>query len=171
MKKQEVVDLINHGIQFVSAHDLGPEHAYKVFQLKRAIHKAHEQIEDERNTILKDAGLDDQMRQKLSDIDTKRRKKEKLTSEDEKTLDTANAAQVKANRLLEQLYKDNICIDVKTVPYDVWRELQKENRNKLIGDREVDLLGGPVEVILADVFWLGPEADSPAKEEPKKSKK
>lgn len=171
MKKQQVVELINSGILYISSHDIAPEHAYKVFQLKRALQKAYEQIEDERKEILKSVGFNDEFNENLSAINAKRRKSEPLSMEEEKIVAQSSKMHSKANDLLEQLHKDSLELNIKTIPYDTWRELQKENRNKAVGDKELDLLGGPAEVLLADIFWLGPEADSPAKEEPKKSKK
>lgn len=169
MKKQQVVDLINSGILYISSHDIAPEHAYKVFQLKRALQKAHEQIEDERKEILKSVGFNDEFNEKLAAINAKRRKSEPLSMEEEKIVAQSSKMHSKANDLLEQLYKDSLELNIKTIPYDTWRELQKENRNKAVGDKELDLLGGPAEVLLADIFWREPENTEKEKEvKPKK---
>ena len=59
--------------------------------------------------------------------------------------------------MIVESLKEDVELDVKTIPYEEWRKLQAENRAKKLGDREVDILGGIAELILADVFWREPE--------------
>lgn len=161
MQKQDVINLINCGILHMSAHELGPEHAYKVFILKRQLEKAYNAITDEQNAILNEVGIDDSFKQKATDINKKTSNKEVLTIEEREWLSNVSAIQQSADKLMQEMQKSEITIDgLKTIPYETWRELQKENRAKLIGDKAVDILGGPAEIILADIFWKAPEEKS-----------
>lgn len=154
MKKSDIINLVEAGILFVSAHELSSEHAYKVFMLKREIEKAHKLITEETEAILKEVGITDELQQKLSIIEKKQRAREPLTSEEQNLSLETIIIQSKANNLIKQLNKEEVSLKVKTVPYETWRELQKENRTKDVKGKQCDLLGGPAETLLADIFWL-----------------
>ena len=172
MRKQDVINLINFGILHVSAHELGPEHSYKVFHMKRTFELANKAISDEQDAILKDAGIDDTFRQKAADINKKLLNKEALSIEEREWLDKANSMQQNVDKLLREMLKADIEIPaLKAIPYEVWRELQKENKSKTINDRVVDILGGPAEILLAEIFWKAPEEKNEGKETSKKLKK
>ena len=173
MKKQDVINLINFGVLHVSAHELGPEHSYKVFHMKRTFEKASRAISDEQDAILKSVGIDEAFRQKAADINKKLLGKEALTIEEREWLDSATELQQDADKLIREMLKSDIKIgELKAIPFEIWRELQKENRAKTINDKVVDILGGPAEILLADIFWKAPEEKAEKNEEtPKKSKK
>lgn len=161
MQKQDVINLIDCGLLHVSAHELGPEHAYKVFILKRQLEKAYNAIADEQNAILNEVGIDDSFKQKATDINKRTSNKEVLTIEEREWLSKVPAIQQSADKLLQEMQKSEITIDgLKTIPYETWRELQKENKAKTINGKVVDILGGPAEIILADIFWKAPEEKS-----------
>lgn len=177
MQKRDIINLVDAGILHVSAHDLGPEHAYKVFQMKRAIENAHKAISDETDALLKDNGIDDDFRQKATAINKKINNREALTIEEREWRDSANDLQQVVDKLLCEMYKADIKLgELKTIPFETWRELQNENRAKVVNDKTVDILGGVAEIILADIFWRAPEekaekdeASAPVKPKTRKS--
>lgn len=173
MKKQDVITLIGLGLLSVSAHELGPEQAYKVFQMKRSFERAHKAISEESDAILKESGIDEDFRQKVADINNKGANKEALTIEEREWITKANSMQLRADKLLRKMYEAEATLDpIKTVSFETWRELQKENRAKEINGKTMDILGGQAEMLLADIFWQAPEEKvEKAEEAPKKSKK
>lgn len=157
MRKIDIINLVETGILFISAHDLSSEHAYKVFVLKREIEKANKLITEESEAILKEVGITDELQQKLSVIEKKQKAKEPLSPEElELTYETI-VIQSKANNLIKQLHKEDVTLNLKSIPYETWRELQKENKAKDVKGRQIDLLGGPAEILLADIFWQLPK--------------
>lgn len=154
MRKSDIINLVEAGILFISAHDLSSEHAYKVFVLKREIEKAHKAITEETEAILKEVGFTEDLQQKLTAIEKKKKAKEPLTAEEQNLTYETIIIQSKANNLIKQLNREEVSLSLKTIPYETWRELQKENRSKDVKGRQLDILGGPAETLLADIFWL-----------------
>lgn len=158
MQKLDIINLVDTGILHVSAHDLEPEYAYKVFQMKRAIENAHRAISNEIDALLKDNGIDDDFRQKAAAINKKINNREALTIEEREWYDSANDRQHLVDKLLHEMYKADIKLnELKTIPFEAWRKLQNENRAKAVNNKIVDILGGVTEIILADIFWRAPE--------------
>lgn len=59
-------------------------------------------------------------------------------------------------------------LGIKSLPFDVWRQLQDENKEK--GKDGIDLLGGAAELYLEGVFWI-PPSEKEVKESKTASKK
>ena len=156
MKKVDVIKLVNAGIVNVTAYDLKPEHAYQVFKLKREVEKIHRDIEEEYKEIEKSQGLTEEFAEETQKVLDKVNNKEELTDADKATLTKYDEIWKKVIGLKVELGKTDVSIDVKPLPYEEWRTLQKENKAKKIGDREIDILGGVAEIILSENFWQEP---------------
>jgi hypothetical protein len=166
MRKSDIQKLINCGIVSMTAHDLAPMHAYKAFNLKRKVEKINEDIVEEQKKLAEQYGLTDELKEKVQKIITKAQKNEALSADETKTLEQYNGIIQTVEQMIVESLKEDVELDVKTIPYEEWRKLQAENRAKKIGEKEVDILGGIAELILADVFWREPEeAESKEKED------
>ena len=58
-----------------------------------------------------------------------------------------------------ELKNEDVAIDVKAMPYDVWHDLQNENKAVNIFGKTVDVLSGDVEEILEGILWVDPEEE------------
>ena len=164
MKKIDIIKLYKAGIIEVSAHTLSAAHAYKVFKMKREVEKAHKAIEEDQEKIMEEVGLTKGFREKIADIFGK--EANLVTDADKAAVKEYQALQRKVEKLFEEQSKEDVSLDIKTIPYNEWRKLQDENKAKKINDKEVDILAGIAEIILAEVFWT-----EPTEEETKEEKK
>lgn len=139
MKNQDIVTLQHLGIQLATAHDADSAHAYKLFKLRKAVDKAFKSIAEQEDALRTECGIEDG----------------KKPSEE---------VSKKFIELHKALMKDDTPLEgIRTVPYQVWIELQKENRAKDVNGKKIDVLSGSVELILEDVFWTAP-AEEPVTE-------
>lgn len=164
MKKIDIIKLYKSGIIEVSAHTLSAAHAYKVFKMKREVEKTHKAIEEDQEKIMEEVGLTKEFREKIADIFGK--EANLVTDADKAAVKEYQALQRKVEKLFEEQSKEDVSLDIKTIPYNEWRKLQDENKAKKINDKEVDILAGIAEIILAEVFWV-----EPTEEETKEEKK
>lgn len=148
MKNMDIVTLQNQGLQLATAHDADPAHAYKLFKLRKAVDKAYNNLAEQEEALRTECGIE----------------RGKKPSEE---------ASKKFYELQKALMKDDSPLEgIKAVPYDVWIQLQKENRAKEFNGKKIDVLSGAVELILEDVFWTAPaeepEPEANKEEKPKK---
>ena len=161
MKNYEVVTLINAGVLQATAHDVAPAHAYKLYKLKKALEKTLSAIQDAEKGLVKDAGIEDAQAFDERGRELAKVKEDERTEAQKAEMEERNAKLVKVGELRKALYEDEAQIEgLKTVPYDVWFALQKENRAVKVNGQEADIFSGPAESILEGVFW-----DAPAEEE------
>lgn len=116
LKNNIIVALVNMGGTALTASTINVADAYKVIKFRRSLKKAFDEIADKERDILKDLGIEVGEGGKLSGDE----EKIKRFSELQKTL-----------------YEDQSEIESKTMPYETWHELQKENKplqNPLIED-------------------------------------
>lgn len=159
MTKEEAIVLINGGILEVSSHDLDNAQAYKVFKLKKALRDLQSSIDEEEKELFKEVGIED-TRAFFTKVEEVRSKKEK-NEKDLETIKDANLKIEKFNSLRLNMLQEEVSLDgVKPIPYDDWRKLQKENKSVEVNGKNVDILSGTNELILADVFWLEPKEES-----------
>ena len=166
MKKLDIIKLYKAGIIEVSAHTLSAAHAYKVFRLKREVEKAYKAIEEDQEKLMDGEGLTRELRERIADIFGK--ESNMVTDADKAAVKEYQAIQRKVEKLFEEQGKEEVSLDIKTIPYNEWRKLQDENKAKKINDKEVDILAGIAEIILAEVFWVEPIEDE-TKEEKKEN--
>lgn len=167
MRKENIIKLVNCGILNMTAHDLNPAHSYKAFKLKKEVEKAYKAIGEEHKSILVEQGVTEQMESEVKELldKVKLSPKEPLTDKEKELLTTYNRLQDKARKVIAEANKEEVPLDIKTIPYKDWRELQKENRAKKINDYEFDILGGEAEIILEGIFWAEPQDEETEKKD------
>ncbi len=159
MKKIDVIKLVNAGIISMTAYELSPAHHYKAFKLKKEVEKAYREIEDEQRGIREEHGITEELVDKVRKIVEKSQQRKEVTDVENAIVTDYNEKSRTANKVIEFAAEQEINLDIKTIPFLEWRKLQAENRAKKIGDKEVDILGGIAEIILADVFWIEPQEE------------
>lgn len=116
LKNNIIVALVNMGGTALTASTINVADAYKVIKFRRSLKKAFDEIADKERDILKDLGIE------VGDGG-------KLSGDEEKIK--------RFSELQKALYEDQSEIESKTMPYETWHELQKENKplqNPLIED-------------------------------------
>ncbi len=159
MKKVEIIKLVNAGILSMTAHNLKPAQAYKAFKLKREVEKAFKEIQEEQDAIKKDNGLTDEKEEKAAKIVDKINVGTSVSEDERQFLLSNNEDNRKIASLFKEANKAEVSLDLKTIPYEDWRILQAENKEKTIGNNKVDILGGEAEIILEGIFWDAPVED------------
>jgi hypothetical protein len=151
MKNIEIFNLAGSGIFSVSANTLDAAHAYKVIKFKSAVRKAAQAIEDAQKELTKEAGIDDPQ---AFDKEYQDLLKSKANPERLKELDG------KFKRLMElrsNLYNEEATLDgVKTIPYEQFFALQKENKD--IKEKPLENFAD----LLEGILWTGEPEESKA---------
>ncbi len=161
MKYSEIITLVNGSIINATAHDADSSHAYKFLKLRKKVDSLFNEYIEKEKSLMKECGLEEGKKIEDNDRD-------------------------KAKRYFEmrkELLDEEVVLDgIKTVPYDVWVELQRENRAKTVKkrvfvngkemerDEVVDILSGKVELLLEDIFWKAPEDEESPKDKSEASK-
>jgi len=156
MKNYEILALMNSGLMQTTAYELGPESAYKLYKFKKLVQKAFEKLQEDERDLLKNAGIEDG-----ASFDARRTELAKIenpTEEEKKELDEMGEKLKKYISLREALYTDDVDISgVKSLSYEDWFKLKKENRAVKINDKETDVFSGAIESVLEGVLWTAPE--------------
>lgn len=144
MKTIDILNLANAGILSITANDLDAAHAYKVLKFKKAIKKAFESIMESEQEILKEAGIEDAV------AFDKERKELIESGSDKKRLEELNKQLSRVLELRGNLYKEDVELDCKAIPFEQFHALQCENK---------DLDHKPLntfEDLLEGVLWEAP---------------
>lgn len=144
MKTIDILNLANAGILSITANDLDAAHAYKVLKFKKAVKKAFESIMESEREILKEAGIED-----AAAFD-KERKELMESGSNPKQLEEMNKQLSRVLELRSNLYKEDVELDCKTIPFEQFHALQCENK---------DLDHKPLntfEDLLEGVLWEAP---------------
>lgn len=148
------------GIQNMTCHDVPAAHAYKAVKLKQEVQKAVEALSAEARKLMDEVGITDMDadRKRLTDLKDRR---SSLTEQELKEYDTLSDKIKRYEELESALMDEEVEINVKTMPYDVWHALQRENakRSIRIGGKvlyDVDLLT-ELENTLEGILWVAPE--------------
>lgn len=144
MKTIDIITLANAGILAITANDLDAAHAYKVLKFKKAVKKAFESIMESEREILKEAGIED-----AAAFD-KERKELIESGSNPKRLEEMNKQLSRVLELRSNLYKEDVELDCKTIPFEQFHALQCENK---------DLERKPLnafEDLLEGVLWEAP---------------
>lgn len=147
MKTIDILNLANAGILSISANDLDAAHAYKVLKFKKAVKKAFESIMESEREILKEAGIEDAVafdkeRKELIESGSNSKRREEMNKQLSRVLE-----------LRSNLYKEDVELDCKTIPFEQFHALQCENK---------DLANKPLnafEEILEGVLWEAPNEE------------
>ena len=146
MKNIDILNLANTGVFLISANTLDAAHAYKVIKFKGAVRKIAEAVDEEQKAIAKEAGIED-----TATFDKERAELRKTNSNPER-LAELDKQLARFIELRENFYKEPVELEgVKTIPYEQFFALQKENK---------DLEGKPLEAyadLLEGVLWAAPE--------------
>ena len=144
MKTIDILNLANAGILSITANDLDAAHAYKVLKFKKAIKKAFESIMESEQEILKEAGIEDAV------AFDKERKELIESGSNPKRLEEMNKQLSRVLELRGNLYKEDVELDCKAIPFEQFHALQCENK---------DLDHKPLntfEDLLEGVLWEAP---------------
>lgn len=153
MKNKDIITLANCGVLSITAHNIPAAHAYKVLKFKKAVRAAMLSFQDAERAIFSDCGVTDtaDFNKRLNDL------RGKLREEAEDTELAAMEETIAEIRgLQEELKNEEVLLDVKTMPYDVWHELQNENKAVPFGESTRDVLTGEVEELLEGILWETP---------------
>lgn len=146
MKNIDILNLANTGIFLISANTLDAAHAYKVIKFKGAVRKIAEAVYEEQKAIAKEAGIED-----TAAFDKERAELRKTNSNPERLAELDKQLS-RFIELRENFYKEPVELEgVKTIPYEQFFALQKENK---------DLEKKPLEAyadLLEGVLWAAPE--------------
>lgn len=156
MIKRDIITLRRHHFEAVTNHTLPVEHAYKVMKARRAFNATLVKVEDEIGACRKEAGIEgdgtafDKERAALGAAESRSQQQEKRFAE-------LNAQFERFAGLREKVYEEPVTLEgVKTMPYEFWHALQRENAEKEVNGRRFDILSGEVEDILEGVLWGAP---------------
>ncbi len=156
MKKQDIVRIVRAGCLDISNHSLNTAHAYKVVKFRKSLRAAVRSIDEDTENCRQDAGIKDASAfdKELFEL----RKNKERGAEQQERLNEMEDALRRFHGLREQMLEEEIEFDgVKALPYEEWRLLQDENKEKEINGRKVDILSGEIEDLLEGVLWTAPE--------------
>lgn len=157
MKNHQLISLVNAGILSATVHTLCTADSYKVFKLKKAIRTAFTGIQDMERDLLAECGITDP---KAFDNRTAELRSIAEPSEAEKSeLEGMEAKSAQFFEQRTQLYNEEAELkDVRTIPYESWKQLQDENAAVAQADgRKTDIFSGLAEELLEGIFWIAPE--------------
>lgn len=154
MKNLDILIMINSGINNITNYDLSAANAYKVMKFRNILVKKYEEIQEKERQILNDANIDDP--QAFDERYKTLNETENRTDEQNAELADLNSkynAWIKART--DMLNADVELEGVKTISFEDWHALRKENRPK--DEKATDPLNNYVESILENVLWKAPE--------------
>lgn len=154
MKNLDILIMINSGVNNITNYDLSAASAYKVMKFRNIVVKKYDEIQEKEKQILSDAEITDPQ---AFDIRYKTLREAETRTDEEnaelKELDDKYNTWIKART--DMLNADIELDGVKTISYEDWHLLRKENRPK--DDKALDPLNNYIESILENVLWKAPE--------------
>lgn len=149
MKNIDVYFMVNSGTLNITNHELDPKSAYKIVKFRNALNKALDKIQELEKSMLKDCDIEDA--QALNKEMEELRKNNNGTPEENKKLAELEEKTVKYNKLRSEMLEEEVNLDgVKTISYEDWHTLRKENKPKKDGD--TDPLNNYIESVLENVL-------------------
>jgi len=148
MKKGDIFNLVNNGILDITANELDAAHAYKVVKFKRAIKNAFDGIVEAEKDMLAEVKIDDAT---AFDDEMEALKK---SGENPKKLSEMEASLKRLNEMRANVLKEEAELgDVKTMPYEQFHLLQRENAR--LPRRPLNAF----EDLLEGCLWAAPESE------------
>ena len=147
MKNIDILNLANAGVLEITTNDLDAAQAYKVLKFKKAVRKAFEGIMESEREIIKEAGIEDAV------AFDKERKELRENGSNHERLAELDKQFSRFMELRNNLYKEDVELDCKVMPYEQFHILQKENK---------DVQGKPLNVfedVLEGVLWEEPNEE------------
>ena len=148
MKKGDIFNLVNNGILDITANELDAAHAYKVVKFKRAIKNAFDGIVEAEKDMLAEVKIDDAT---AFDDEMEAWKK---SGENPEKLSEMEASLKRLNEMRANVLKEEAELgDVKTMPYEQFHLLQRENAR--LPRRPLNAF----EELLEGCLWAAPESE------------
>lgn len=148
MKKGDIFNLANNGVLNITANELDAAHAYKVVKFKRAVKNAFDAIIDTEKDFLKEVGIKDAQ---AFDDEMEALKK---SGENPEKLEKMEVQIKRLNEMRSNVLKEEVTLEeVKTMPYEQFHLLQKENAR--LPHRPLNNF----EDVLEGVLWTAPESE------------
>lgn len=156
LKNFIIKNLVDNGLENTTDHDLSAAHAYKVFKFRDEVAKANKEMDERRMKLVKDIIGDGQEFEKKRDELTKLTEK---TKEQQKELDDLNSKLNKFNELYVELMNDESELNVKTIPFEEYHLLARENRKTPIGKEATIDFFTVFRSVLKGILWEEPTED------------
>ena len=156
MKNFDIISMVQSGTLGITGFDLDAANSYKVFKFRNALQKAFKKIQELEESMLKDFGITDPngLDARVKEL----RGKNTLTEEEKTELDELQAKIKKFNETrMEMLNEDAVLENVKTMPYEQWYKLRKENHPS--DPNTPDPLNNYIEGLLEGILWVAPEEE------------
>lgn len=154
LKNNIIVSLMNMGISDTTEHDVPVKDAYKAYAFRHAIEKAHKDLDERRQGLVKSAGIEDG--QKFDERIKELRKIDKPTEAEAKELAEMTGKLNKFNELYTEFLNDESEIgNIKVMSYESYHALAKENRGKDDKPDIFSIMAGELEGIL----WEAPKEE------------
>lgn len=153
IKNQLVVALVNAGLLSITAHEVPVKDAYKAIKFKSEIDKANKAIDEKRVGLVEGAGIEDG--QKFDERLKELRALASPSEDEQKELDGAVEKLKKFQELYAELMNDETEIDVKTMPFESFHILAKENRETRVGGQTIDIFTVFASE-LEGILWVAP---------------
>lgn len=154
LKNYIIKNLVDNGLENTTDHDLSAAHAYKVFKFRDEVAKANKEMDEKRVKLVKDIIGDG------GEFEKKREELTKLTErtkEQQKELDDLNGKLNKFNELYVELMNDESELNVKTIPFEEYHLLARENRKTPIGKEATIDFFTVFRSVLKGILWEEPE--------------
>ena len=120
-----IKNLSENGLENTTDHELSAAHAYKVFKFRDEIAEAFKKQEDKRQKLIKDClGDGQEFNKRLKEL----KELKKPTKEQKKELEELDAKFDKYATLYSELLNDESELDIKTIPFEEYHLLSRENR-------------------------------------------
>ena len=156
MKNYDVIGMVQNGTLGITGFDLDAADSYKVVKFRTALQKAFKKIQELEEDTLKSLGITDP-----SSVDNRVKElsaKDSLSEEEKKELEDLQSKIKKFNETrAEMLNEEAVLENVKTMPYEQWHKLRKENRPK--DESTPDPLNNYTESLLENILWKAPEEE------------
>lgn len=169
VKNYLIKNLVENGIEGTTTHDIPAKAAYAVWNFQDQVVKANKAIEEKRMGLIVSAGIKDgaeieKRRKELKAIDSR-------SEEEEKELIEIRGKINKFAELYAQLMNDESELEVKSISFEDYHALSRENRAipVPVPMDELDKDGNPkmrtvtidfytvFQNVLKDVLWAAPE--------------
>lgn len=157
LKNNIIVSLMNMGISATTEHDVPVKDAYKAYAFRHAVEKAHKDLEDKRQGLVKSAGIEDGQKfdERMKEL-RKLKKENNLSEEEQKEFAEMEEKLNKFNDLYTELLNDESEIgNIKVMSYESYHALAKENRGQEGKPDIFSIVAGELEGIL----WEAPKED------------
>lgn len=155
LKNKEILALVNAGVLAITSHSVAIADNYKVYSFRKALKNAYQEYAQKEEDLLKECGIENpqEFNSKLQALSLAK----EPTQEEQAELATMKELVANYNKMRFELENDDVEVACnKTISYESWVALQKENSEKEINGIKADILSGNVEEILEGKFWLAP---------------